>query len=177
MACSLVSCPRYHPAMTRAPLVVLLSSIALAAVTAGSTPVSPAPQSWPARDPFPESTGKAPLMKVCSNCHSAETVIQTLRTRQEWSEVIDQMARFGADATDQEFDQILTYLAKHFSPIKINSAAAKDLEGWLDVPANVAEAIVAYRLSNGEFKTIDDLKKVPGLESSRVEALKTRIVF
>ena len=104
-------------------------------------------------------------------------MIQTLRTRQEWSEVIDQMARFGADATDQEFDQILAYLAKHFSPIRVNKAAAKDLEGLLDVPANVAEAIVAYRLGNGDFKTVDDLKRVPELDGSKIEPLKARIVF
>ena len=166
--------------MRGATLAVLFSSIAFAAVTAASTQVSPAPRpaaAGSAQDPFPETTGKAALLKVCGNCHSAETVIQTLRTRQEWSEVIDQMARFGADASDQEFDQILAYLAKHFSPIKVNTAAAKDLEGLLDVPANVAGAIVAYRLDKGEFTTVDDLKKVPGLESGKIEALKTRIVF
>jgi competence protein ComEA len=163
--------------MIRAPLAVLLSSIALTVATAASTQVPPAPQSGSGGDPFPEATGKAALVKVCSNCHAAETVVQTLRTRQEWSDVVDQMARFGADATDQEFDQILAYLAKHFSPIKVNTAAAKDLESVLEVPANVAEAIVAYRLRNGDFKTVDDLKKVPELESSKVEDVKARIVF
>jgi competence protein ComEA len=165
--------------MTRVPLAALLSCVAFAAATAASSPVSPQPPlaSASAQDPFPEAIGKAPLMKVCSNCHSAETVIQTLRTRSEWSEVIDQMARFGAEATDQEFDQILAYLAKHFSPIRVNKATAKDLEGLLDVPANVAEAIVAYRLANGDFKTIDDVKKVPELDGSKIEAVKARIAF
>jgi len=177
MAQPRISRSRYHPAMTREALVALLAAIGFAAVTAASTQAPPAPPSQPAQEPFPEATGKAPLMKVCSNCHSAETVIQTPRTRQEWSEVIDQMARFGAEATDQEFDQILAYLAKHFSPIKVNTASAKDLEVWLDVPADVADAIVAYRRDKGEFKAIDDLKKVPGLDGGKVEALKTRIVF
>ncbi|PYQ99940.1 MAG: competence protein ComEA [Acidobacteria bacterium] len=87
------------------------------------------------------------------------------------------MARFGAEANDQEFEQILTYLAKHFSPIKINKATAKDLEATLDVPAKVAEAIVAYRLEKGEFKTVDELKKVPGLDSVTIETRKARVVF
>ena len=130
-----------------------------------------------AQDAFPEAAGKAPLLKVCSNCHSAESVIQTLRTRQEWADVIDQMSRFGAEASDKEFDQILTYLAMYFSPIRINKAAAKDLESALDVPAGVAEAIVAYRQANGDYKTLDDLKKVPGLDGAKVEAQKARIVF
>ena len=130
-----------------------------------------------AKDPFPESPGKPALLKVCSNCHTADTVIQSLRTRQEWSDAIDQMARFGAEGSDQEFDQILSYLSRHFSPIKINQATAKDLESALDVPAAVAEAIVAYRAKNGDFKTLEDLKSVPGLEADRIEAQKARILF
>ena len=159
-----------------------MSTMAFAAVTAASTStlVSQGPPSATAavaQDTFPETTGKTALLKVCSNCHTAESVIQTLRTRAEWSEAIDQMARFGAEASDQEFEQILAYLAKHFSPIKVNKATAKDLETTLDVPVSVAEAIVAYRLEKGDFKTVDDLKKAPGLESSKIEALRARITF
>ncbi len=169
-------------AMTRAALVLLMSGIAFAAVAAAPTspPGSQAPLSatvGAAQDAFPETDGKTALLRVCGNCHTAETVIQTLRTRQEWSEVIDQMARFGAEGSDQELEQILAYLAKHFSPIKVNKATAKDLEATLDVPAKVAEAIVAYRLEKGEFKTVDDLTKVPGLESGKIAAQKARIVF
>ena len=130
-----------------------------------------------AADRFPETTGKATLLKVCSNCHTAESVVQSLRTRQEWSDVVDQMSRYGAEASDQEFDQILTYLVKHFSPIRINKATAKDLESTLSVPAEVAEAIVAYRAEKGDFKAVDELKKVPGLDSGKVDAQKARLVF
>jgi competence protein ComEA len=138
-------------AMTRATLAVLMSTIAFVGVTAASTspPLSQATSSATpraAQDAFPETTGKTALLKVCGNCHTAETVIQTMRTRLEWSEVIDQMARFGAEASDQEFEQILAYLAKHFSPIKVNKATAKDLEAMLDVPASVADTMVAYRM-------------------------------
>jgi competence protein ComEA len=73
--------------------------------------------------------------------------------------------------------QILAYLARPFSSIRVNKATAKDLEAWLGVPAKVAEGVVGYRLEKGEFKTIDDLTKVPGLGGSEIEALKARIVF
>ena len=129
------------------------------------------------KDPFPEGAGKPALLKVCGNCHTADTVIQSVRTRQEWSDVIDQMARFGAEGSDQEFDQILSYLSRHFSPINVNKATAKDLEGALDVPAAVAEAIVAHRAKNGDFKTLEELKSVPGLDTDRIEAQKARILF
>jgi competence protein ComEA len=171
---------RYHAAMTRATVCLLLVALVFASLTAASTHTSQTPWSAPAgaaQDPFPEATGKTALLKICGNCHSPQSVIQTLRTRQEWSDVVDQMARFGAEGSDQEFEQILAYLAKHFSPIRINTAPAKDLESALEVTAEVAAAIVAYRTDKGEFKTIDDVKRVPGLESAKVDALKARIVF
>jgi competence ComEA-like helix-hairpin-helix protein len=87
------------------------------------------------------------------------------------------MARFGAEATDQEFAQIQDYLVAHFSPIAVNKAAAKDLAATLDVPAAVAEAIVTYRDEHGPFASSDDLKKTPGLEPAKVDAQKKRLVF
>jgi len=167
--------------MARARLAVLLSSVAFAAVAGGTTSAAlsqtPAPAGVAAQDPFPEATGKAALLKACSNCHTPETVIQTLRTRSEWTDVLDQMVRYGAEASDQEFDQILTYLVKYFSPIRVNKANAKDLEAAMDIPAAAAEAIVSYRTEKGEFKTLDDLKKVAGLEGGKVDTLKARIEF
>jgi competence protein ComEA len=169
--------------MTRATagvFVIMWSAASAGAIAASmSTPASqaPPPTAPGAPDAFPETTGKAALLKGCANCHTAETVVQTLRTRQEWSDVIDQMTRFGAEGSDQELEQILAYLTRHFSPIKVNTATAKDLEPALDVPAAVAEAIVAYRAEKGEFKTVEDLKKVPGLDAAKVEAQKARVVF
>jgi competence protein ComEA len=168
-------------AMPRAGLSLLISGVvflaATAAATSGPLEQEPSPSNATAQDRFPETTGKAALLKVCGNCHTAESVVQSWRTRQEWSDVVDQMSRYGAEATDQEFDQILTYLVKHFSPIRINKATAKDLESALDVPANVAEAIVGYRADKGDFTTIDDVKKVPGLEAGKIDAQKARVVF
>jgi competence protein ComEA len=167
--------------MTRASFAVLISGAVFLAATvaAASRPIGqvPSPATTTAQDRFPEATGKAALLKVCSNCHTAESVVQTLRTRQEWSDVVGQMSRYGAEASDQEFDQILAYLVKHFSPIRINKATATELESTLDLPANVAEAIVAYRAEKGDFKTVDDLKKVPGLEAGKIDGRQARLVF
>jgi competence protein ComEA len=152
------------------------------AVEAGParTPVQTPPSAatpGTAQEKFPEGPGRTTLFKVCGNCHGPELVLGTLRTRQEWSDVIDQMAQSGAQASDQEYDQILDYLVRNFSPIPINKAPAKELELTLDVPASVAEAIVAYRQEKGDFKSADDLKKVSGLEAARVDARKERLVF
>ena len=167
--------------MTHVSVAVLISGVVGlgATVAATSRPISqaPPPAVPSAADRFPETTGKATLLKVCSNCHTAESVVQSLRTRQEWSDVVDQMSRYGAEANDQEFEQILTYLVKHFSPIRINKATAKDLESTLSVPPEVAAAIVAYRTEKGDFKTIDEVQQVQGLESGKLDAQKARLVF
>jgi competence protein ComEA len=157
-------------------VAVAVTLQAVPARTQAQTPASTAtPGSVPEK--FPEGPGKTTLFKVCGSCHGPDSVLGTLRTRQEWSDVIDQMAQSGAQASDQEFDQVLDYLVRNFSPIPINKAPAKALETTLDVPASVAEAIVAYRQEKGDFKSADDLKKVPGLEAAKVDACKERLVF
>jgi competence protein ComEA len=167
--------------MTRAALTVLVSGVVFFGGTMASASrpheQDPSAAAATAQDRFPEATGKAALLKVCSNCHTAESVVQTLRTRQEWTDVVDQMSRYGAEASDQEFEQILAYLVKYFSPIQINKASAKDLQSTLDVPANLAEAIVAYRTEKGDFKSADDLKSVPGFEAAKIDGLRLRLVF
>jgi competence protein ComEA len=165
---------------------VMISGFACvaAAVTLEAVPARTPAQTQPstetpgaAQEKFPEGPGKAALFKVCGSCHAPDSVLGTLRTRQEWSDVIDQMGQMGAQASDQEFDQILDYLVRNFSPIPVNKAPAKALETALDVPASVAEAIVTYRQEKGDFKSADDLKKVPGLEAAKVDARKERLVF
>ena len=71
----------------------------------------------------------------------------------------------------------LDYLVKFYSPIRINTATAKELESVLDVPSSVAEAIVTYRQAQGPFRTVDDLTRVPGLEPEKIDARKARLTF
>ena len=46
-----------------------------------------------------------------------------------------------------------------------------------DLPADVAGAVVKYRQANGPFKSVDDLKKVAGVDVAKIEARKDRFVF
>jgi len=126
---------------------------------------------------FPEGPGKAALLKVCSDCHGPESAVGQLKTRQEWSKTLDEMAANGAEGTDEEWNQILEYLDRNFSLILVNKADAKQLAYTMDVPAEIAAAIVKYRDEQGRFATIEDLKKVPGLDAVKVDARKDRCVF
>lgn len=54
--------------------------------------------------------------------------------------------------------------------VSINSASAEDLARAMNgVGLKKARAIVSYREEYGPFKTLDDLKQVPGMGSSLVE--------
>lgn len=54
--------------------------------------------------------------------------------------------------------------------VSINTASAEDLARVMNgVGLKKAQAIVSYREEYGPFKTVDDLKQVPGMGSALVE--------
>ena len=67
----------------------------------------------PAQD-LPDGPGKDLVMKVCTVCHELSRITSKKRTKPEWNDTVDKMAMRGAMATDEEFEMIVTYLAKNF---------------------------------------------------------------
>lgn len=148
---------------------------------------TPAPAQQPAEKQqsqthpeLPAGPGKDTLIRVCSSCHSPDNVIANGQDRSGWENTITKMAGFGAVASDEEFSEILEYLVKNFpanAPINVNKATAAQLESGLGFTTAEAEAVVQYRGKNGDFKSIDDLKKVPDLDAKKVDAKKDRLAF
>jgi competence protein ComEA len=129
---------------------------------------------------LPDGPGKDTLIKTCSSCHSPDNVLANGQDRAGWEATLQKMAGFGAQASDEEFTQILEYLVKNFpanAPINVNKAIAAQLVSGLGLTAAEADAVVAYRKQNGDFKTMDDLKKVPGVDAKKLDAKKDRIAF
>lgn len=130
--------------------------------------------------PLPDGPGKDTFVSVCSLCHAPTTPFGKQWTRQEWESKVTEMLQEEPDVTREERAEIVAYLAANFKPggkIYINKAAAKDLETALEISTAEAEAIVAFRRVEGDFKTFEDLKKVPGFSSSKIETKKDRLVF
>ena len=101
-------------------------------------------------------------------------------TREQWELKVTEMLQEEPDVTRQERLAIVEYLAATFKPggkIYINKAATKDLETALEISSSEAEAIVRYRRERGDFKNFEDLKKVPSLDSAKIESKKDRLVF
>ena len=132
---------------------------------------------------LPEGTGMATTQKVCGSCHGAELVIGRQESRDAWGAIVEDMIQRGAKGTDDEFYEVVDYLATHFSKsspvvkINVNKATAKDLENSLRIPAKQAAAIVQQREEKGDFKSLDDLEKVPGIDAGKIEANKKRLAF
>jgi competence protein ComEA len=131
---------------------------------------------------LPDGPGKAQTEKICSQCHELERAIAPRQDRAGWQATVDQMVNMGAKGTQPDFAAVLDYLAAHFPAddvprININKCRQIELESGLSLKRSEAAAIVEYRTKNGPFKSIDDLKKVPGIDAGKIEAKKDRLAF
>lgn len=129
------------------------------------------------QDRFPDAPGKPELLKVCGSCHDAEIVLSTLQTPAEWADTLQIMAQQGAEATPDAWRLIGRYIDSNFALIRVNKATASEIERTLDVTPAVAEAVVKQRQADGPFRSIDDVKKVEGVDATKVDARKSRFVF
>jgi competence protein ComEA len=128
---------------------------------------------------LPDGPGKETFQTVCSMCHSPTAVIGKQGTRQWWQSKVTEMLQEVTDVPDSDVNAIVAYLAKNFPIVKVNvnKAAAKDLETSLELTSKESETIVEYREAHGNFKTLDELKKVPGLDAVKIESKKDRLEF
>ena len=137
-----------------------------------------APAAIPAEPQFPDGPGRDTLKRVCGGCHGPEIVFGRGHSREEWSQIVVEMATAGAQGSVDEFGEIVDYLTKTFpKQVNVNKAPASQLTAALELSARDAEALVRYREQNGAFKSIEDLKKVPELDVKKVESKKDRLVF
>jgi mono/diheme cytochrome c family protein len=65
---------------------------------------------------LPDGPGKEPLERVCSACHGPEMVMGRGLTKDGWTQVVQDMVQRGAQGSEDDFNQIVDYLAKNFPP-------------------------------------------------------------
>jgi competence protein ComEA len=154
----------------------LIGSMLSAGMTAAAVQDSAAP------DPgagMPDGPGKDVTVRICGVCHEARRTASLRLTREGWDELIGEMVKRGAKATDQERETVLDYLTANFlgeapHPINLNTAPAIDLEAVVGLLRSEARALVAWREAHGACKTIDDLKQVPGVDFAKLDAARDR---
>lgn len=60
--------------------------------------------------------------------------------------------------------------------VNINRATQTELETLSGIGPSMANKIIQYRNKNGKFKSVEELKNVPGIGDSKYEAIKDSIV-
>lgn len=149
---------------------------------------------------LPPGDGKAIVERACVGCHTLKVVTAKKATPEQWSAVVNQMISRGAEVEDDEIETLVAYLSKNFpasakpdeapsdhnpppadhkptSQVNVNHATAAELAAGLGISAKDADAIVAYRQQNGDFKSIADLAKVPGIDAKEIVDCKTKVRF
>lgn len=127
---------------------------------------------------LPDGPGKDLVEAVCTACHDSARIVAKQATKAEWQAKILEMLQECPDITQDERDQIAVYLAKNFPKhVNVNTALAKEIETTLEISSTQAEAVVRYREEKGTLHSAEDLKKVPGFDNAKVEAIRNRLEF
>lgn len=140
----------------------------------------PSTSSLAAQSVLPDAPGRDATVKLCGNCHGAETVASVRLAPEGWRETIARMVAAGAQGTDQELETVFQYLSAQFpveaqKALDLNSATAVELESVAGLLRKESAALIAYREKNGPCKKVEDLKKVTGLDYKKIDARKARL--
>jgi len=156
-----------------------LAVIVAAAVALVAGQESQAPRA--SGEGLPDGPGKDVTVQACGTCHEGRRAASVRLTRDGWAAVIEDMQKRGARVSEQEFPVILDYLTTHFlgealQPLNLNTASQIDLEAAGGLLRSEAAAVIRYREQYGRFKTLDDLKNVPGLDFKKIENRRDSVV-
>ncbi len=129
---------------------------------------------------LPAGPGREIVARVCIDCHGSGNFRKARLNKDDWSDKVDDMVERGAEASDDELDQIIDYLATNFGPdskVLVNTAPLEELKTVIGLTVKDAQAIIAYRDANGDFHSLGDLEKVPGVDTGKIEAGRERLQF
>ena len=128
-------------------------------------------------DGLPEGKGKAAILWACVGCHEIEVATRNRYTEAGWRRMVNTMVERGAELSEPEIADVTAYLAKNFGKANVNTAPAAQLEEALGLTEKEALAIVSYREQNGDIKSLDQLKSVPGVSPDKIQAKAAAIAF
>jgi competence protein ComEA len=129
---------------------------------------------------LPDGDGKATVVRLCGTCHPPERGASVRLTRDGWQDVIPRMVGLGLKASDEDLNVALEYLATHFkgeaaAPLNLNRATPQQLQSLAGLLRSESAALIAHRQKR-PCKTLDDLKAVPGLDFTKIEKRRDRLV-
>ena len=72
---------------------------------------------------LPAGQGKALVQTACSQCHGLDVIVSQPRSREDWTEVVSRMIGNGAQLSDEDYTQVIDYLATNLGPAGKNAPA------------------------------------------------------
>ena len=103
--------------------------------------------------------------------------MQRLAQARQAREAVRMQAHVAVRLRARTVEEVVDELLKAKAGAKRSEVHLKDLESRLTLTRSQAAAIIQYRTKKGSFKSIEDLKKVPGVDAAKIEAKKDRLVF
>jgi len=130
---------------------------------------------------LPDAPGKDETVRMCGTCHEVERATSVRLSREGWQDTIAKMVDLGAKASDEERTTVLNYLAEHFKgeaprPLNLNTATAIELESIVGLLRKESAAWIAHRKTSGPCKSLDDVKKAPGVPFKKIDEHRDRLV-
>ncbi len=116
------------------------------------------------------------MQTVCGRCHTIAVFLNKPRSWDRWNDVFADMTKRGANGTDEQLARVTTYFFENLTLVNVNTSPADEIAGVLGVSEDVAQAIIARRQQQA-FANIAQLRAVPGVDPSKLEMRKSRILF
>jgi|SRR5665213_2241522 len=128
---------------------------------------------------LPDGKAKSIVESACTECHGLEQVVASGMSSSDWRTTVNRMVKKGASLAPEQIDTVVEYLSVYFVADKtnVNTATADQLKSALQLSPAEADAIVAYRKTNGNFKDLAALEKVGVVDAKKIEAKKDLIAF
>lgn len=65
---------------------------------------------------LPEGQGKELVQSACTQCHGIDVIVRQRRSRDDWTETVSRMVGNGAQLSDEDYNQVIQYLATYLGP-------------------------------------------------------------
>jgi len=69
-----------------------------------------------AGNPLPKGEGRNLVSKKCQKCHDLDRIKEMRGSREQWSEILEEMVNNGLVFNDEDRETILKYLETHLGP-------------------------------------------------------------
>jgi competence ComEA-like helix-hairpin-helix protein len=129
---------------------------------------------------LPEGAGRDVVAQACLSCHGSAYFRRLRIDKDQWTEKIGDMIDRGARVNDAQSTIIVAYLTENFGPgakINVNTAPFEELKAVLSLTNQETQSVLAVRKENGNFKSAEELKAVPGVDPAKIEKKKELLSF